>query len=185
MVLRKLGWVEGPFAAKLVSMLLRAATPDDAGEVAIIHVRSWQVGYRGLMPDEYLDALRPEDRARRYTFGSPDPRQPATIVAVDEGAICGFVTTRPARDTAGRGELCALYVDPPSWGLGIGRALIATARDHLRSQDFTEACLWVLVGNDRAERFYRADGWVSDGTRRVVEVHGLMVDEVRYDRPVY
>jgi hypothetical protein len=44
--------------------------------------------------------------------------------------------------------------------------------------------LWVLVGNDRAARFYRADGWISDGTRRVTEVHGLVVDEVRYDRQV-
>jgi ribosomal protein S18 acetylase RimI-like enzyme len=179
-----MGWVEGPFEAKLVSMLLRAATPDDAGEVANVHVRSWQVGYRGLMPDEYLDALRPEDRAKRYTFGSRDPLQLATIVAVDEGAICGFATTGPAwgTDGHGSGELHGLYVDPPSWGLGVGRALIAAAREHLRSQDFTEACLWVLVGNDRAERFYRADGWVSDGTQRVAAVHGLVVNEVRYDR---
>ena len=165
-------------------MLLRGATPDDATEVASVHVRTWQVAYRGLMPDEYLDALRPEDRAKRYTFGSSDPLQPATIVAVDEGAIRGFATTGPALSTDGHssGELYALYVDPSSWRLGIGRALIAAAREHLRSQGFTEACLWVLVGNDRAERFYRADGWVSDGTRRVADVHGLMVNEVRYDR---
>jgi ribosomal protein S18 acetylase RimI-like enzyme len=136
------------------------------------------------MPDEFLDALRPEVRAGRYTFGSPDPLQPATILAVDERAICGFVTTGPALDAdgQGKGELYSLYVDPPSWGLGVGRALITAAREHLRSQDFTEACLWVLVGNDRAERFYRADGWVSDGTRRVAVVHGLTVDEIRYER---
>jgi GNAT superfamily N-acetyltransferase len=134
-------------------MLLRTATPDDAWEVASVHVRSWQVGYRGLMPDEYLDALRPEDRAKRYTFGSSNPLQLATIVAVDEGVICGFATTGPAWSTDGHwiGELHALYVDPPSWGLGVGRALIAAAREYLCSQDFTEACLWVLVGNDRAE----------------------------------
>ena len=165
-------------------MLLRPATPNDAGEVAIVHVHSWQVGYRGLMPDEYLDALRPEDRAQRYTFGSSDPSQPATIVAVDEGAIRGFATTGPASSTDGyqSGELYALYVDPPSWGFGVGRALIAAAREHLCRQGFTEAGLSVLVGNDRAERFYRADGWVSDGTRRVAEVHGLVVNEVRYER---
>ena len=176
--------VEVPLEAKLVSMLLRAATPDDAREVANVHVRSWQVGYRGLIPDEYLDALRPEDRAKRYTFGPSDPLQPATIVAVDEGVICGFATTGPTWDTDGHGsgELHALYVDPPSWGLGIGRALIAAAREHLCRQHFTEARLWVLVGNDRAEGFYRADGWVSDGTRRVADVHGLTVNELRYDR---
>jgi len=165
-------------------MLLRAATPDDAGEVANVHVHSWQAAYRGLMPDEFLDGLRPEDRARRYTFGSSDPLQPATIVAVDEGAIRGFATTGHALGTDRHegGELYGLYVDPPSWGSGVGRALIAAARARLCRQGFTEACLWVLVANDRAERFYRADGWVSDGTRRVADVHGLVVDEVRYDR---
>ena len=167
-----------------MTMLLRAATPDDARAVANVHVHSWQVAYRGLMPDEYLDALRPENRAKRYTFGSSDPLQPATIVAVDDGAIRGFATTGPALDTDEYqgGELYALYVDPPSWGLGVGRALIAAAREHLRSQGFTDACLWALVGNDRADRFYRADGWVSDGTRRVVDVGGLDVNAVRYDR---
>jgi GNAT superfamily N-acetyltransferase len=165
-------------------MLLRAATPDDAREVANVHVHSWQVAYRGLMPDEYLDALRPEARAKRYTFGSSDPLQPATIVAIDDGVVRGFATTGPALSADGhrRGELYALYVDPPSWGFGFGRALIAAAREHLAGENFTEACLWVVVGNDRAERFYRADGWVSDGTRRVADVHGLIVDEVRYDR---
>ena len=30
--------------------------------VARVHVRSWQVGYRGLLPDAYLDGLRAEER---------------------------------------------------------------------------------------------------------------------------
>ena len=149
-----------------------------------MHVRSWHVGHRGLVPDEYLDTLRADELAERYTFGSSDPLQPLTTVAVDEGAICGFATAGPAPGTERRGigEVVGLYVDPPSWGRGVGRALIAAARGHLRGRGCTEACLWVLVGNDRAERFYRADGWVSDGNERLAAVHGLVVNEVRYDR---
>ena len=45
--------------------LLRDAQPFDADAVARVHVQTWQVAYRGLLPDAYLDALRPEDRARR------------------------------------------------------------------------------------------------------------------------
>jgi hypothetical protein len=36
--------------------------------VALVHVRAWQVGYRNLLPDEYLDGLWPEERARRYAL---------------------------------------------------------------------------------------------------------------------
>ena len=58
-------------------MFLRPAEPSDASAVALVHVRAWQTGYRNLLPDEYLDGLRPEERARRYNFASPDPLQPA------------------------------------------------------------------------------------------------------------
>ena len=34
------------------------ATPEDALEVAGVHVRAWQSAYRGLLPDEHLDGLR-------------------------------------------------------------------------------------------------------------------------------
>ena len=163
---------------------VRSARPEDAAEVAGVHVRSWQAAYRGLLPDEYLDALDPEDRMGHYTLGAGDPSLPSTIVAVMEGAIRGFATTGPSRDADAPdgGEVLALYVDPEAWGLGVGRALLAQARTHLHRSGFVEAVLWVLVGNDRALRFYRADRWLPDGHRRELEVWGVVVDEIRFRR---
>ena len=91
-------------------MLLRVAQPADAVAVARMHVRSWQASHRGLLPDEYLDALRPEDRARRYTLGDLAPDRPATIVAIERGTIGGFATSGPSRDDGQQegGELFAL-----------------------------------------------------------------------------
>lgn len=153
-------------------------------EVAHVHVRSWQAAYRGLLPDDVLDGLRPEDRAARYTFGSADPAQPATLVAVADGAIRGFATTSPAgdEDGPGAGQLGALYVDPAFWGGGMGRALIEAARAKLVAAGFEHAVLWVLSGNDRAIRFYERDGWRPDGAVRRELVWGVPVDEVRYGR---
>jgi len=42
--------------------------------------------------------------------------------------------------------------------------------------------LWVLAGNVRAERFYRADQWAPDGHNRTAPVWGLDVAEFRYQR---
>lgn len=166
-------------------MLLRSAVPDDALPVARVHVRSWQVGYRNLMPAEYLDGLRPEDWVGRYEFGA-EPGKPETLVAVEDGAILGFATVAPLRHAAARGtgEIWALYVDPPWWGRDIGRALIEGARNRLRAAGFREAVLWVLAGNTRAQRFYRRDGWLDDNARRTRTVRGLTVDEIRYRRPL-
>jgi ribosomal protein S18 acetylase RimI-like enzyme len=184
---------------------VRLARPGDEAEVAGVHVRSWQVGYRGLLPERYLQGLRAEDRRDRYVFASPRPEVvttlgPVTTVAVEDGVICGFVTTGPSPDARvsadvadvpgvadvpdvpGRGDVLALYVDPDAWGRGVGRRLMAEARRTLGDGGFAEAVLWVLVGNDRAQRFYRADGWRPDDRRRNVEVWGIAVEEIRYRR---
>ena len=165
-------------------MLLRPARPGDEAAVAQVHVRAWQQAYRGLLPDEYLDRLDPSERASRYTFGGDDPGGPHTTVAVDDDSICGFAATGPCRDPdrPGAGELYAIYVDPNHWGRGLGRALIDAARRGFVDQHLEDAVLWMLVGNQRADRFYRIDGWRPDGQRRMQEIHGIDVDEVRYHR---
>ncbi len=168
-------------------MLLRPAQPEDALAVAGVHVRSWQAAYRNILPDEYLNQLRPEDRAAKYDFATRDPLKPRTIVAVEEEmnpAIRGFATIMPVTDSEmpGYGELCALYVDPPQWGKGIGVALLSAARVQMHEQGFRHAILWVLTGNVRAERFYQNDGWAADGIRRKATVWDIEVDEIRYAR---
>lgn len=165
-------------------MLLKPAQPEDALAVALVHVRSWQAAYRGLISQTFLDQLRPEDRALRYDFSHADPAKPYTIVAIEGGAIVGFATTMPSRDEGMQesGELCALYVEPDSWNRGIGRALIRAARTHLFRQGFRQALLWVLAGNERAERFYRADLWSPDGAERIETKWGLELHDVRFLR---
>lgn len=165
-------------------MNLRPAVPEDAMAVALVHVRAWQAAYRGLMPDDYLAGLRPEDRAQRYDFANLDPTRPRTLVAVEADTILGFATVSPARDedAAGHGELCALYVEPDCWGRGIGQALAAAARAELYGLGFRQAVLWVLAGNARAEQFYRADGWTPNGLHQPRQVWSVTVDTVRYSR---
>jgi GNAT superfamily N-acetyltransferase len=166
------------------AMLIRPAEPKDAMAVAQVHVRSWQAAYRRLLPDDYLDQIRAEDRAEKYDFTHTDSAKPRTIVAEEDGLILGFATTMPSRDESlpDHGELCALYADPAHWGRGLGVALVSAARQQLLSQGFDKALLWVLAGNLRAERFYQLDGWKSDGVSRTDTVWDVAVHENRYLR---
>jgi hypothetical protein len=59
---------------------------------------------------------------------------------------------------------------------------MAGARGRLREQGFAEAILWVLVGNERAERFYRGDGWAPDGAQGEERLGGRRTEEIRYRR---
>jgi GNAT superfamily N-acetyltransferase len=164
---------------------IRAAVPEDACDVARVQVRSWQWAYRGLIAQSYLDSLEPETWAGRYTFGRVGIGLPFTQVAVDGSTICGLATTGLCRDDdlPNFGELMAIYVDPAHVGTGIGRVLIATARERLSAVS-TQAALWVLDGNARARRFYERDGWSFDGTRRTRMYGNVPVQEVRYRRTI-
>jgi GNAT superfamily N-acetyltransferase len=170
---------------------LREARRGDEPAVADIHVRAWQEAYRGLIPDEFLDELDPEDRAARYTFESDDADAPTTLVAVQEGEDCGeiilgFATFCRSRDldAPDHGEVVALYVDPDRYGSGVGRMLMAAARRRLWEAGYADALLWVLDGNDRAARFYEGEGWAPDGATRVEEPYGVVSNVRRFRRPL-
>jgi GNAT superfamily N-acetyltransferase len=165
-------------------MIVRDAVPDDAAAIADVHVRSWQSAYRGLLPENFLDQLRAEDRAAGYELGSLEPRAPKSLIAMLGERVAGFTTIGPSRDAdaASAGELRALYVDPEYWRGGVGRALLLEARRRLREAGYREALLWVLDGNAIAERFYRADGWKPDGATREEDPWGVTATVHRYRR---
>lgn len=169
---------------------VREARRGDELRVAEIHVRAWQEAYRGLIADEFLDALDPRDRAARYAFGASGSAGPATLLAVEEEegegeeVVAGFVTFGASRDedAPGRGEVYALYVDPDRYRGGVGRLLMAAARRRLREAGFAEAILWVLRGNERAARFYEREGWNRDGATRVEQPYGVRSTVDRFRR---
>ena len=162
---------------------VRRATVQDASAIGRVHVRAWQAAYRGQMPDDYLDGLRPEERAASWERGLRRERdRGAMLVADDNGRVVGFALVGPAQDPAGAGQLYAINVDPDHWGTGAGRALLAAAQAELARLGYTEAVLWVMPDNAHARRFYELAGWATDGTQRTSEVLGVVVPELRYRR---
>jgi ribosomal protein S18 acetylase RimI-like enzyme len=160
---------------------VRNATSDDADAIGRVQVETWRTAYAGLLPQETIDAFDVGVRQEMWREGLSRTPQPgsATFVAVAAEEIVGFTTVGASYSEQGTGELYAIYVDPSSWGTGAGRALIERAEASLRESGFPKALLWVLAGNERAERFYRAAGWERDGERED-DFQGATVTELRY-----
>ena len=160
---------------------VRAATSADADAIGRVQVETWRVAYAGLLPQETLDAFDVEGRQRMWREGLARTPRPgsATFVAVSDHEVIGFATVGACDSEEGTGELYAIYVDPSSWGTGAGRSLIERSERSLRDAGFARALLWVLEGNERAERFYRAAGWEHDGEKEDV-FQGATVVERRY-----
>jgi GNAT superfamily N-acetyltransferase len=163
---------------------LRPAHPGDIDALAALHVASWKAAYRGLLPDEYLDRLAPDDRIpvweRRLAEGQSST---FTLVSVLRSQLVGFgVGTVDASDDADRGTVEALYVSPSQWRHGVGLALLAAVEAGLGERGCSSADLWVLDGNTRAMAFYEAQGWTNLETVRSVSLFGIQALEHRFGR---
>lgn len=170
-----------------VSSLIRRGDGRDAQPVAVVHVQAWQAAYRGLLPDQYLDELSVAERSTLWQKLLNDGVRMLVAEQVGTAGLAGFASCGPSRDDGARGrcgELYALYTHPSVWGSGIGRALHDAAVADLVDQQFLDATLWVLDGNQRALRFYERHGWQPDGGVRVEQLPGARLLERRYTRPL-
>lgn len=163
---------------------VRPATASDADAIGRVQVETWRAAYTGLMPDEAVARFDVEERQQMWREGLARPRRPgsAVFVADLDGAVVGFVSVGAwEAGEEGVGELFAIYVSPAYWSTGAGRALMERAEVSMHESGFSEGRLWVIEGNERAERFYRAAGW-SPGERKIDTFQGAEVRVVRYSK---
>lgn len=134
-------------------MLIRAATDQDAKDLAQIHVRSWAETYPGLLPAEEIAAY-PYD-LRLAQWQGVLARGGTRVVLIDG---TGFAQIGPQREARFKPdypeELYALYLLGTAQGRGLGRALLRAALGPA-PQPFTAV---VLASNARALGFYTRIG---------------------------
>lgn len=151
--------------------------------IARIHVRSWQSAYRGLLTDDYLDALTVDERLEMHRQALVSPGDRRTWVALESDTVVGFAVTGPSQDADAderTGELYAMYLDPDRFGRGIGKRLLDHAIEDLRGRGFRTLTLWVLETNAGGRRFYEREGWRADGLTTSERVDCEMRPTVRY-----
>lgn len=171
-------------------MKIRRAQVEDAAQIVTIHVRSWQVAYRGQVPQDYLDSLdqRMTVGRREQHLRDVDWERAGILVAEDESAILGFSHVGPARDEgddpAVVGEVAAIYLTDSVWGKGYGRELMGASLEFLRAAGYQQVTLWVLDTNARARRFYEKAGFLPDGAVKVDDRGAFELRELRYRRPL-
>ncbi len=162
--------------------IIRRATAADAATVARIHVASWQVAYRGIMPD---DVIARTDLAYRTAFWEERLADHAgSVFLVEDGgqaaAFCHMISTPdPDHDPTTIGHITALHVLPDVRGRGYGLALLDRVFDEFRERGFSDVTLWVLEQNAKARRFYEQRGFRLDGGRKM-HSRTTAVPEVRY-----
>ncbi|QPH55422.1 GNAT family N-acetyltransferase [Pontivivens ytuae] len=134
-------------------MLLRDAIPSDLPAIAALHVASWRDVYRGILPAAYLAEAVPAELAAKWA------QVPEGVVLVADGSqgLAGFVWVQPGEEA----YVDALHVAAHGRGLGIGARLLAEAAARAQEAGARSLYLYIIAGNDGAERFYRRLGAVE------------------------
>lgn len=147
------GWVQ-------LSYVVRRAIPEDARAVGAVARKTWAATYQHIIPEaiqgELLAQWYAEDRLVR-SIGNPNA---AFFVAEEgEGGIVGFANAFPLQES-GDAELGRLYILPEHQRKGLGRQLVRTAVDALRTTHQVER-LFVQVETENwiGRRAYEALGF--------------------------
>jgi GNAT superfamily N-acetyltransferase len=155
-------------ATKLAnSVQIRLAHLADAPAIATIHVDGWRVAYRGIMPEELLESLDPDEVTVRW-IERIQSQASRIYVAETNGEVVGWASFCSLPDTVCcsiatrrcRCELMGLYLAPNHWRKGYGTLLYQTGEYD---------CRWVLAKNYGARLFYKKHGYRWTGMLRMPE----------------
>ena len=158
--------------------VIRPAEFDDAARLGRVHVETWRATYRGLLSDDYLDALSDIRQAAFWSRALDDAdRAAGAHVAEDEDAgVVGFSDCGPERGGApGWGEIMAIYILPEWQRQGLGRRLVGASGAHLAAQGLESLAVWAVEDNP-ARAFYSALGG-APAERRRLNIGGAEVTE--------
>lgn len=155
---------------------VRTAAPGDCLAIARVQVAAWQKGYQDILPESLLGKLSPEQEALRCRERLL--RQAGGLWVLERASrIQGFAALSTK---VGLPELEALYLHPKAWDLGLGRRLHDAVLAELKGWGFSEARLWVLERNLRAQAFFRRRGWSPDDMHRTSWHQGIALRELAF-----
>ncbi len=162
-------------------MLIREAVLADAAAIAKVQVDTWRSAYRGIVPDERLEALSYEGAAERNRQRLGGGESGSFWLVADSGAeIVAFAFAGPAREqeAPGTGEVYGIYVLEAHQRRGIGRMLMEESTRRLLAGGMRSLVVWVLKEGP-ARAFYERLGGEPLGSK-IITTGGWELPAVSY-----
>lgn len=149
---------------KHYSVSIRLAKPTDALDMAEVGMRSWEVAYKDIIPEDYIrekNATRPEQYKRVITEDNEN-----SYVIQYKGKTVGIMKVDAPQDNDADDtfyELHYIYLHPDYFRMGIGTQAMDFAFEKARNLGKKIMTVWVLEDNVNSVKFYEKCGFVADG----------------------
>ena len=146
------------------NITIRLAVPDDAPNMADVHMRSWEVAYKDIIPAAFIkekNTGRHELYKRVITNDNTN-----TYVIQHCGKIIGIMRVAPPIDDDASEdwyELHFIYLHPDYYRQGIGTRAMEFAFDIAQNLGKKIMVVWVLEDNINSVKFYEKCGFTADG----------------------
>ena len=163
-------------------LYIRIAQQNDADTIAHLHARSWQMAYKGILSDAFLEDAVFADRQKVWQerFETTDNNR-CIFVAVEDNRIVGFVCIYGNNDAKWGALIDNLHVSPDFKGRGIGKRLIDKAAKWIfETYQQTYFYLWVYADNKAARQFYEKIGGENVELDSYTSSDGTSADVLRY-----
>lgn len=135
------------------------ATRADLPAVAAVTVQSWQMTFKGLLPEAFLSSLTVEGQLARHhkLFSNPGV---CYYIAQQSNEVVGFASGGPNRNLSFTepNELYALYLLPDSQRQGVGRRLLVSVARQLQTPARQGLLALVLSDNPHRQFYDRCGG---------------------------
>lgn len=169
---------------RFLMIYIRHARISDARAIANVHVASWQVIYRGHIPDDVLDDLSIDEREKLWKTALENNTD--VLVLEEDNNLIGFISFCPSRDADSNSkttaEISAIYLHPDRWKKGLGKSLLNAVINELKKLGYTEVTLWVLDSNQQARKFYESMGFACSSDIKMDKREGYTLSEIRYHK---
>ena len=134
-------------------IFVRKAKKEDVRQIAEICVEDWKAAYRGIIDDDFLDAMRVDER-----YNIEINRYRDLVVADDGNEVLGYAWLQAAGDETADCEIVALYVRYSYKNNGVGKRLLRYAIRYFREIGRKRMIIWCLKENHESRRFYERTG---------------------------
>jgi GNAT superfamily N-acetyltransferase len=141
-------------------LAVRRLRPDDWEEFRRIRLRAL-----AQAPEAFSSTLAQAIRLGEADWrGRLDARAQFIAIAGREA-----VGTAGGIETDGRAELISMWVDPVARGSGVGSRLVSAVVEWARTRAHSSLWLWVVQGNQAAQRLYEGQGFTLTGKSQPVD----------------